>query len=108
MYFVAKVIVIYDNNNKKQRFYTEHTDEIRCMIQHPNSWIFASAQVSGGGEDFDMYEHVQIWDSKALSTLKVLSFDEVDLSIECLAFSQVLIDIETLEQKVKCFEYALL
>ena len=88
VYFVAKVVVIYDSETKQQRFYAEHTDEIRCISQHPNSWIFATGQVSGGSNE--TLDHARIWDSKALVTMNILNFDELDLSIECLTFSQVI------------------
>ena len=87
VYFVSKVVIVYNIENRRQRFYDEHTDEIRCVTQHPNQWMFATGQISGG-VDGGM-GHVRIWDSKCMVTLNVLNLDETALSVECLAFSQV-------------------
>ncbi|XP_066917254.1 echinoderm microtubule-associated protein-like 4 isoform X2 [Clytia hemisphaerica] len=85
LYFVAKVVVIFNDQQQTQRFYAEHTDEIRSIAQHPsNLWQIATGQVSGG-DSGDM-AHVRIWDSKILVTLNVLEFDSMNLSVECLDF----------------------
>ncbi|XP_065651812.1 echinoderm microtubule-associated protein-like 1 isoform X1 [Hydra vulgaris] len=83
VYFVAKIVVMYNMTLKKQRFYAEHTEEIRCIAQHPNAWIFATGQIYGG-----VAGHIRIWDSKLLFTRNIIKFDDMLLSVECLAFSQ--------------------
>jgi len=87
LYFVAKVAVIFNDQKQQQRFYSEHTDEIRSIAQHPNQWIIATGQISGGGEE-DL-SHVRIWDSKILVTLNVLEFHSVGFSVECMNFCEV-------------------
>lgn len=86
LYFVAKIAVILNDQQQNQRFYTEHTDEIRSIAQHPNQWVIATGQISGGN-DADL-SHVRIWDSKILITLNVLQFDVLNLSVECMDFCQ--------------------
>ena len=86
-YFVATVVVIYNEEQHQQRYYKDHTDAIRSIAQHPNCWTFATGQSSGGNAD-DL-NHIRIWDSKSLMTLSVLEFEDVGISVECLAFSQV-------------------
>lgn len=72
LYFVSKVAVMYNKKMRQQRFYTEHTDEICSIDQHPNLWIIATGQVS---ETFLQYSISQFfyslvkpslhWESKA-------------------------------------------
>ena len=90
LYFVAKVAVIFNDQQQQQRFYSEHTDEIRSIAQHPNQWIIATGQISGGTEE-DL-SHVRIWDSKILVTLNVLEFDSAGFSVECMDFCEVSIE----------------
>ena len=87
LYFVSKVVVIYNEDAQRQRFYLEHTDEIQCAAQHPSLWIFATGQGSGGNGS--EVAHVRIWDSKILQTLNTLDFEDPGLSIECLDFCRV-------------------
>ena len=79
--------VIFNDQQQTQRFYTEHTDEIRSIAQHPNEWIVATGQISGGSDKEPA--HVRIWDSKILVTLNVLDFDVLNMSIECMDFCVV-------------------
>ena len=88
LYFVSKVVVIYNEQTQQQRFYIEHTDEICSIAQHPNTWVFATGQVSGGLDQEEL-AHVRIWDSKILVTLNTLDLTEVNLRVEHLDFSEV-------------------
>lgn len=87
VYFIAKIVIVYNLTSQKQRFYTEHTEELRSIAQHPNLWIVATGQSSGTLQEET--GHIRIWDSKSMITLNVLSLNDIDLSVECLAFSQV-------------------
>ena len=87
LYFVAKIAIIFNDQQQQQRFYTEHNDEIRSVAQHPNQWIVATGQISGGSEG--EISHIRIWDSKILVTLNVLQFDELNMSVECMDFCEV-------------------
>ena len=57
------------------------------MSQHPGSWIIATGQVSGGVDKG--FQHIRVWDAKTTVTLNVLRYDVMDMSVECLNFSQV-------------------
>lgn len=86
VYFIAKIVIVYNLTSQKHRFYTEHTEELRSIAQHPNLWIVATGQSSGTLQEET--GHIRIWDSKSMITLNVLSLNDIDLSVECLAFSQ--------------------
>ena len=46
-YFIAAVVVLYDSNYKKQRYYSGHNDDFKCMAIHPTKTKIASGQVAG-------------------------------------------------------------
>lgn len=37
--------------------------------------------------------HIRIWDAKSLATLNVLRYKGADMSVECLSFSQVCVEV---------------
>ena len=45
MYHVAAVVVVYSLQDRKQRFYDKHDDDILCLTSHPLKDIAASGQV---------------------------------------------------------------
>lgn len=46
-YFVAAVAVLYNVEEKAQRHYAGHTDDIKSMALHPNRLLIATGQCAG-------------------------------------------------------------
>ncbi|CAL4071755.1 unnamed protein product [Meganyctiphanes norvegica] len=86
LYFIAAVGVLYHVEEKTQRHYLGHTDDIRCMAVHPNKETIATGQVPGHGREAK--PHIRVWSSSSLDTLHVLGFGEFDRPLVGLAFSQ--------------------
>lgn len=88
IYFVASIIVLYNLNQRKQRHYLGHTDNVKCLAVHPNKLIVASGQsatASKGGKR----PIVRVWNTVSLATIRVIGFNEdFDRPICCLAFSK--------------------
>lgn len=49
VYFTASIVVLYNQNEHTQRFFTAHSDEIRCIALHPNRLLIATGQSGKGG-----------------------------------------------------------
>ncbi|GFN97686.1 echinoderm microtubule-associated protein-like 6 [Plakobranchus ocellatus] len=65
VYHVAATCIVLNRESGKQRFYTEHTDDILCLCIHPMKDIVATGQV---GRD----PSIHIWDVESLKTGSVL------------------------------------
>jgi len=65
IYFVGRILVVWNIYNKKQRFYEGHKKKVTCMNIHPNKMIVAS------GENGHQPE-IHIWNEKTCEELKVL------------------------------------
>ncbi|KAF2354174.1 WD40 repeat [Trinorchestia longiramus] len=80
VYPVAGVGVVLDEQTRKQRHYLHHTDDILCLVVHPDGEIVASGQMG-------KHAAVHVWSS---SSLRILSFLEGGHSrgVSCLAFSR--------------------
>ncbi|CAG0888088.1 unnamed protein product, partial [Cyprideis torosa] len=89
LYFVAGVAVLHNVEEQTQRFYVEHTDDIKCIAVHPNRLTIATGQCAGHDRK-DALPHIRVWDSVSLNTLRVLGVGgEFQRSIACIAFSKV-------------------
>ncbi|XP_048581146.1 echinoderm microtubule-associated protein-like 4 isoform X2 [Nematostella vectensis] len=87
LYFISRIVVIYNKKSNIQRHYTGHADDIKCMAVHPNQWYIATGQASGLSLDQNEMSHIRLWDAETLITLVVLPLDDYSLSVETLAFS---------------------
>jgi len=87
LYFTAGVIVLHNFQEETQRFYMEHTDDIKCIAVHPDQVKIASGQVAGHDKK-EGKPHVRIWDSVTLSTLHVLGEGDFQRGVCCVGFSK--------------------
>ncbi|KAL4238714.1 Echinoderm microtubule-associated protein-like 1 [Mactra antiquata] len=97
VYFHAAAVILHNIESQSQRFYLEHTDDIKCIAVHPDQIKVATGQVAGH-EKKDGKPHIRIWESIGLTTLIVIG--ETDNShglndspfkrgVCCVAFSKV-------------------
>jgi len=87
IYFIAAVVVLHNTEEQQQRHYLGHTDDIKCLVVHPNKLLIASGQTAGHDRK-EGKPHVRIWNSVSLHTLHVIGLGEFEKSINCLAFSK--------------------
>ncbi|XP_037833833.1 echinoderm microtubule-associated protein-like 1 isoform X3 [Kryptolebias marmoratus] len=89
VYFIASVVVLFNVDERLQRHYTGHTDDIKCLAVHPDKITIATGQVAGTSSDGkQLAPHVRVWDSVSLNTLHVLGAGFFDRGLVCLAFSK--------------------
>ncbi|XP_071065438.1 echinoderm microtubule-associated protein-like 2 isoform X4 [Dasypus novemcinctus] len=89
VYFVASVVVLYSVEERRQRHYLGHNDDIKCLAVHPDMVTIATGQVAGTTkEGKPLPPHVRIWDSVSLSTLHVLGLGVFDRAVCCVGFSK--------------------
>ncbi|XP_044230741.1 echinoderm microtubule-associated protein-like 1 isoform X7 [Thunnus albacares] len=89
VYFIASVVVLFNVDERLQRHYTGHTDDIKCLAVHPDKITIATGQVAGTSSDGkQLAPHVRVWDSVSLNTLHVLGVGFFDRALVCLAFSK--------------------
>ncbi|XP_075873960.1 echinoderm microtubule-associated protein-like 1 isoform X5 [Nelusetta ayraudi] len=89
VYFIASVVVLFNVDERLQRHYTGHTDDIKCLAVHPDKITIATGQASGTSSDGKLLApHVRVWDSVSLNTLHVLGTGFFDRALVCLAFSK--------------------
>ncbi|XP_054469823.1 echinoderm microtubule-associated protein-like 1 isoform X3 [Anoplopoma fimbria] len=89
VYFIASVVVLFNVDERLQRHYTGHTDDIKCLAVHPDKITIATGQVAGTSSDGkQLAPHVRVWDSVSLNTLHVLGSGFFDRALVCLAFSK--------------------
>ncbi|XP_077867606.1 uncharacterized protein LOC100375410 [Saccoglossus kowalevskii] len=84
VYFVATFVVIYNVQTRKQRYYKEHTADIRSIAIHPNKVTLATGQSAQDKVD----AHIRIWQSDTLQTIQILGVGLIQNAVMCLAFSQ--------------------
>lgn len=65
IYFVGRILIIYNSLNKKQRFYEGHKQKVTCFNIHPEKVIVASGEVSES-------PCIHIWNHKNTEQLKVI------------------------------------
>ncbi|XP_066918550.1 77 kDa echinoderm microtubule-associated protein-like isoform X2 [Clytia hemisphaerica] len=85
VYNMAGVVVLYDQKTNKQRHYTEHNDDVKCIALHPKNTLIASGQVAGHGDDAK--PHVRVWDASTLETKAVLGSGVFERGLCALEFS---------------------
>uniref|UniRef100_A0AAX7VEX9 HELP domain-containing protein n=1 Tax=Astatotilapia calliptera TaxID=8154 RepID=A0AAX7VEX9_ASTCA len=51
VYFIASVVVLFNVDERLQRHYTGHTDDIKCLAVHPDKITIATGQVAGTSSD---------------------------------------------------------
>ncbi|XP_035023574.2 echinoderm microtubule-associated protein-like 1 isoform X1 [Hippoglossus stenolepis] len=89
VYFIASVVVLFNVDERLQRHYTGHTDDIKCLAVHPDKITIATGQVAGTSSDGKhLAPHVRVWDSVSLNTLHVLGAGFFDRALVCLSFSK--------------------
>ncbi|XP_022605982.1 echinoderm microtubule-associated protein-like 1 isoform X2 [Seriola dumerili] len=88
VYFIASVVVLFNVDERLQRHYTGHTDDIKCLAVHPDKITIATGQVAGTSSDGKLAPHVRVWDSVSLNTLHVLGTGFFDRALVCLSFSK--------------------
>ena len=49
-YYTAAVAIVYDKFEHRQRFFTGHDDDIKCIAMHPNRRLVATGQQCGHAE----------------------------------------------------------
>ncbi|KAM3959706.1 echinoderm microtubule-associated protein-like 2 isoform 3-T3 [Aphomia sociella] len=87
VYFVAAVVVLFNVEERCQRHYTGHTDDVKCLAVHPNKLIIASGQCAGH-DRLDARPHVRVWNSVSLATLAVIGAGQMDRAVACVTFSR--------------------
>jgi len=87
IYFIAAVVVLFNVDEQQQRHYVGHTDDVKCLVVHPNKLLIASGQTTGHDRK-EGKAHVRIWNSVSLHTLHVIGLGDFQNSISCLAFSK--------------------
>jgi WD40 repeat protein len=65
IYFIGKVAVVYYPKLSMQQHYTEHHQEISCLVISKNSVLAASGELS-------TKPNLHIWEVKTLSTVTIL------------------------------------
>ncbi|XP_045197699.2 echinoderm microtubule-associated protein-like 2 isoform X2 [Mercenaria mercenaria] len=86
LYFMSYVAIIYNKDTHKQKFYKEHTDDIKCIDVHSNKFIVASGQYANR-KNTAIKAVVRVWRSDNLHTLHVLGENMFEKSIACLTFA---------------------
>ncbi len=92
IYCIASIVILYNVDERIQRFYLGHTDDVKSMAVHPDKITIATGQ-SCGHDKSEGRAHIRIWDSLNLNTLKIIGLNtnsslEFNNSICCLAFSR--------------------
>ncbi|XP_034464123.1 echinoderm microtubule-associated protein-like 4 isoform X4 [Hippoglossus hippoglossus] len=89
VYFIASVVVLFNYEERTQRFYLGHTDCVKCLALHPDKIRIATGQIAGVDKDGRALQpHVRIWDSVSLSTLQVVGLGTFERGVGSLAFSK--------------------
>jgi WD40 repeat protein len=84
IYYIASIAVLFNPDERTQRHYTQHTNDIKSLAIHPDRVKVATGQATGHGAD--ARAHVRIWETVTLTTLKIITNDFQN-AICCLAFS---------------------
>ncbi|VDN56068.1 unnamed protein product [Dracunculus medinensis] len=114
IYFTGAIVVLHNPDEGIQRFYTQHTSEIKCIAVHPNRLYIATGQTSRhtcqkkilrehrmpicSSVELDCIlksdqtqAHIRIWDSVTLQTIRTIGTadDVFQRGISCVSFSHV-------------------
>ena len=88
VYPAAAVVVVYNVKGRKQRHYTGHNDDIRCLAQHPtNANLIATGQNSTTIKGKSSPCYVCVFDSTDFSKQWTLRLDKDDRAVRSLTFS---------------------
>ncbi|XP_053608612.1 echinoderm microtubule-associated protein-like 2 isoform X2 [Plodia interpunctella] len=87
VYFVAAVVVLFNVDERCQRHYTGHTDDVKCLAVHPNKLVIATGQCAGH-DRLDARPHVRVWNSVSLATLAVIGVGQMERAVACVTFSR--------------------
>ena len=82
-YYVASLAVLYNPESQTQRHYRGHTDDIECLVTHPQLSLCATGQASSLHSPGEDSAHVQV-------SLRLEYFYFSTLFILTLALSAVL------------------
>ncbi|MGH0114994.1 UNVERIFIED_CONTAM: hypothetical protein FKN15_065918 [Acipenser sinensis] len=89
VYFIASVVVLYNVEERQQRHYLGHNDDVKCLAVHPDMVTIATGQVAGTSRDGkQLPPHARVWDSVSLNTLHVVGMGVFDRAVACVAFSK--------------------
>jgi WD40 repeat protein len=94
VYSVGSVVVIGDEKDPSQRFFTAHADEVSCLEVHPDGIKVVSA-------DAGVAPTVLVWDSdtmKELARIEAMSEDVVD-GQPCIGSTTLFARIESLAHR---------
>ena len=90
IYPVAGICVVYRPSLRSQKHFLGHTDDVRCLAQHPaDANLIASGQSGGTKEGVALPPHICVWDSSSsdLSRSYTLQCTLADRSIRAVGFS---------------------
>lgn len=87
IYCIAGLVVLFDVRSRTQRHYAEHTDDVKCLAQHPDGNLIASGQVAGHSKR-QGEPHVRVWKTDSLETVIVLGLGSFQRAVSCVAFSK--------------------
>ncbi|KRZ90286.1 Echinoderm microtubule-associated protein-like 1 [Trichinella sp. T8] len=83
LYAVDSVIILYDFEKHTQRYYTEHTERVKCIAVRPEHFLVASSQNKKTNE-------IRIWEAITLHTRAVLNVDSIHAgAVALLALSKL-------------------
>ncbi|KRY33281.1 Echinoderm microtubule-associated protein-like 1, partial [Trichinella spiralis] len=83
LYAVDSVIILYDFEKHTQRYYTEHTERVKCIAVRPEHLLVASSQNKKTNE-------IRIWEAITLHTRAVLNVDSIHAgAVALLALSKL-------------------
>ncbi|KAK7878325.1 hypothetical protein WMY93_031042 [Mugilogobius chulae] len=89
VYFIASVVVLFNNEERTQRHYLGHTDCVKCLALHPDKIRIATGQIAGVDKDGRaLPPHVRVWDSVSLNTLQIIGQGTFERGVGSLAFSK--------------------
>ncbi|XP_071942344.1 uncharacterized protein [Antedon mediterranea] len=91
VYFISYIAIIYNHKQQKQRYYKDHTGDIRSMAVHEDQVTIATGQSDLDGTKKQVKTCIRIWNSTNLKTLHVIEDDGFQQAIICLSFSQNLL-----------------
>ena len=88
VYPAAAVVVVYTSKGRKQRHFTGHNDDIRCLAQHPtNANLIATGQNSTIIKGKSSPCYVCVFDSTDFTKQWTLRLDQSDRAVRSVTFT---------------------
>eukprot|EP00054_Salpingoeca_dolichothecata_P013448 m.75103 g.75103 ORF g.75103 m.75103 type:complete len:757 (-) comp20486_c0_seq1:26-2296(-) len=84
VYLVDAIAVLFHVEEHTQRFYTEHTEEIRCLAVHPDGVTMATGDTL---VNLNASPEVRVWSGKTLSTESCFGKGVFKKGVGSVAFS---------------------